>query len=149
MIGGDQHGPAGGRDRLFEPAEAGVNGFGRLDCRVEDPGVPDHVPIGVVDHDEVEFAARDFRHQLVGHFGGRHLGLQIVGRHLGRGDQDAFLAVPNIFSFAAIEEERHVGVLLGFGNAKLGHALVGDDLAENVVERTLGEQGLKEFVQLG
>ena len=52
----------------------------------------DHVGIGVVQHDDVEAAGADRLDDLVGDLRRRHLGLQIVGRDLGRRHQDALLA---------------------------------------------------------
>src|SRR3546814_1783464 len=49
----------------------------------------DHVGIGEIHHHQVELAGADRRHQLVGHLWGRHLRLQVIGRDLGRGHQDA------------------------------------------------------------
>ena len=41
-------------DRLGQSAEAGIDGLDRLDRRVDAAGMPDHVGIGVVQHDDVE-----------------------------------------------------------------------------------------------
>lgn len=49
-------------------------------------------------------------------------------------DQDALLALVG-FLAAAGEEEGHMGVLLGLGDAQLGLAMLGQVLAEDVGQR--------------
>ena len=102
-------------------------------------GVADHVGVGVIDDDEVEGAALDRRDQLVGHLGRRHLGLQIVGRDLGRGHQDAALAGKLLLA-PAIEEEGDVRVFLGLGDAQLLQAGARHHLAEGVAQLLGREQ---------
>ena len=92
VIGGDQQRAALGLDRGAQPAEAAIDRLHRLDGGGEIAGVADHVGVGEIDDDQVELVGLDRRDQLVGHFIGRHLRLQVVGRDLGRGHQDALLA---------------------------------------------------------
>ncbi len=92
-----------------------------------------HVTVGVVADDEVVAAAVDSLHQLVGHFGRTHLGLEIVGGNVWRRHHDAFFARKGVFPSTA-EKEGDVGVFFGLGNAQLGLALLGQVGAEHVVE---------------
>ena len=70
-----------------------------------------HIAICEVDHDEVELLAVDGADELVGHLGCRHLGLQVVGGHLGRSHKHTLLTLEGILA-TAVEEECHVGILL-------------------------------------
>ena len=68
-----------------------------------------------------------------------HLGLQVVGRDVvRRGEHLAVLAVEGLLA-AAVEEVRHVRVLLGLGAAELLQPGARDDLGEDVRERLLRE----------
>ena len=93
----------------------------------------DHVAVGVVADDGVEPAAGDRRHQLVGQLVRAHLGLQVVGRNLGRRHQHALLAGIGCLD-SAVEEIGDVRVLLGLGNAQLPEPLPGDVFAETVAD---------------
>ena len=95
--------------------------------------MPDHVAVGIVEDDHVVFPAFDPLDHLVGDDVGAHLRLHVIGRNLGRGDQRAVLARVGLLD-AAVEKEGDVRVLLRFRNPQLGEALVGDVLAEGVVE---------------
>ena len=148
VVGGHQHRPADMLDRALEPSEAAVDGFDGGDGGGELAGMADHVGIGVVHHREIESAALDRRHQLVGHLIGRHLGLQIIGCDLGRGDQDALLAGEGPL-LPAVEEEGDMGVLLGLGDAQLVLAGSCQKLAQRVAQILGGEQHGMETVQLG
>ena len=118
VVGGDQNRAALGFDRGAKPPEATVDRFHRLDGGVENAAMAHHVGVGEVDDDQVEAVGLDRRHQLVGHFVSRHLGLEIVSRDLGRGHQDALLAREQAL-LAAVEEEGDVRVFLGLGDAQL------------------------------
>ena len=61
-------------------------------------------------------------------------GLQIVGRDVRARHEDAFLAGERRFA-AAGEEERHVRVFLGFGDAQLLQAERREVFAERVLHR--------------
>ena len=97
-----------------------------------------HVAVGEVEDNHVVIAALNALDGLLRDLGGAHLRLEIVGGHLGGGDQAAVLAGEHLL-VAAVEEEGHVGVLLRLGNAQLGIALLGDILAENVGQLPVGE----------
>ena len=139
MVGGQDHLAAGGQHRVDHLAGALVHGLHGLDGGVKHAGVAHHVTVGKVQDDHVILAALDPLDALLGHLGGAHLGLQVVGGHLGAGDDAAVLAGEGLFP-AAVEEEGDVGVLLGLGDAQLGHAQVGDILAHDVgqVHRGIG-----------
>ena len=54
-------------------AEAGVDRLDRLDRRLEDAGVADHVGVGVVADEQRVVAGTDRGDQMLGHLGGGHL----------------------------------------------------------------------------
>ena len=110
--------------------------------------MPDHVGVGVVEHDQVVLAGADRRDGLCGQFGRRHFGLQVIGRDLGRRHHDAVLAVVRLLA-AAVEKIRHVRILLGLRHAELRAAGGGNHLAEDVrkgLRRQDGSHQLVEFV---
>ena len=96
-------------------------------------GVADHVGVGVVHDDGVEFVLLDGFYDRVGDACGRHFGFQIVGRDFGRRHQDAFFAGEGLFD-AAVEEIGDVGVFFGFRAAQILVLNVGEDLREDVLE---------------
>jgi len=75
---------------------------------------------------------------LVGHFRCAHFRLQVVGSDFWRRDQDALFAGERLFA-ATGEEERHVGVFLGFGDAQLGLAVFSQVVAQHVLQAARGE----------
>ena len=139
VVGGEQHLAARGQHRADDPARALVHGLDGLDRRLEHAGVAHHVAVGKVQDDDVVFAALDAPHALVGHEVGAHFGLQVVGCHLGAGDEGPVLALEGRLD-AAVEEEGHVGVFFGLGDAQLGEALFGQILAHDMGEG-LGLEG--------
>ena len=80
--------------------------------------VTHHVAVGIVDDDEVVLLCLDGLNEFVLDLVSAHLGLEVVGRHLGTVDQDAVLVLEGFFS-AAIEEECDVGIFLGLGDVQL------------------------------
>ena len=84
-----------------------VHRLDRLDRRLEDAGVPDHVRVGVVDHDQRVVARADRRDQVLGHLGRRHLRLQVVGPDLRARRHVARLALLRLLD-PAVEEEGDV-----------------------------------------
>ena len=73
------------RDALVESLDSLLDGG-------VDSGVTHHVAVGEIDHDEVIFLGIDRLDELFGHLGSAHLGLEVVGRHLWRGNEYAVLA---------------------------------------------------------
>ena len=71
-------------------------------------------------------------HKGCSHFGGAHLGLQVVGGNLGRIDKDAVLILERSLA-AAVEEECHVGIFFSFGYAQLFKAGGCDCLAQGLL----------------
>ena len=114
-------------------AHAGVNRFHGCLGGVEDACVTDHVAVGEVDNDDVVLAGEHAFNQSVAHFIGAHFRLEIVCRNGRRLDKHSVLALV-LFLNASVEEEGYMGVLLGFGNAELGHAEGGNVFAEGVFQ---------------
>ena len=77
---------------------------------------------------------REVGDEVVGDPRRAHLGHQVVGRDLLRGNEDAILARVGLFA-AAVEEVRHVRVLLGLGQAEIGPAVRGEHVRQVVAER--------------
>ena len=100
--------------------------------RADHAGMADHVGVGVVDDDEVEHVTLQTLHEFVGHGVGAHLWLVIVGGHVARaGHKDTFLAIDGLLD-AAVEEERHMGVLLGLGDVQLPPPVFGEHVGQYV-----------------
>ena len=66
MICGDQHGTAHLQERLFQPLEAGIDGFSRLHSRRHDTRVADHVTVGIIYDNQIKFRILDGIHKGVG-----------------------------------------------------------------------------------
>ncbi len=111
--------------------DAVVNGFTRFDGGIEHTGVTNHVAIRVVTDDDVVLAALDGRNQLVSQLFGAHFRLQVIGRHF-RAGHDLAIFAGEAGLFATVEEEGDVSILLGFGDAQLGLALLGQPLTQSV-----------------
>ena len=90
-----------------------------------------HVRIGEVDDIHIRLVVFDRGRQRIGNGGLTHLGLQIVGRDLRTRDNGALL--PRLFGFnAAVQEERDMRVLLGFGNMVLTQACGSEHVGKHV-----------------
>ena len=104
-----------------------------------DAGVADHVRVGDIADDHVVPPRADVLAQARGQLRTAHLRLQVVGGDLRRRHQHAVLARLRRFP-AAAEEERHVRVLFGFGDAQLGQAVGGQHFRQRVVQ-IVGAEG--------
>ena len=133
VVGGDQALTAHLEDRVNDLAYAVVGRFDRLDGCLEHAGMADHVAVCKVQDDNVVLAGQDALDALLGDSRLAHLRLKVIGRDLGRRNQSTVLARILLLD-AAVEEERNMCVLLGLSNAQLGHAQIGDILAEGVLE---------------
>ena len=78
----------------------------------------DHVAVGKVKDNRIIFFALDRINNLVRHLVCAHFGLHIVGRYFRGSNKDSVLALVLLFN-AAVEEERHMSVLLGLCDSKL------------------------------
>ena len=137
VVGGDHGDAAHFQGGLHHPAHARVHRLHGLDGGLENAGVAHHVAVGEVQDDDVIRAGVDALDALVADLPGAHLGLEVVGGHLGGGHQHPVLAGVLLFH-AAVEEEGDVGVLLRFGDAQLGHAHGAEVLAQAVFHRDPG-----------
>ena len=118
VIGGDDHATARGHRRIDDAPDRAVGRGHRGAGRPEVAGVSDHVGVREVHDREVVGTTRDGLHQRVGDARGAHLGAQVVGGDLGRGHEHAVLAGERRLA-AAVEEIRHVSVLLRLGGVEL------------------------------
>ena len=111
--------------------EASVGRLHRFDHGVEDTSVPHHVWVGEVETQKVRLPRCQGLDRLVRQLIRRHLGLQIVGGHLGAGRHGPLLPVKRRFS-SSTEEERDVRILLRLCHAELRLSFGADHLSEGV-----------------
>ncbi len=137
VVGGDDHRAARLLKRGDNTGKALIHRLAGLDRGPEIAGMADHVGVGIVRHDQV-IARLDGADEMIGDLLGRHLGLKIIGRNLGRRGHIAILARLGRF-LAAVEEEGDVGIFLGFGKVELGHTLFGHPFAQRVDDRLFRE----------
>ena len=83
MVGDDDGLIIVGLGSLDDVAHAVVHSVYGLGDGIVDAGMAYHVTIGKVHDDEVILLGVDGTNELVLHLVGRHLGLQVVGGHLG------------------------------------------------------------------
>ena len=133
MVGSQENDAARVQHRVGDLAHALVNSLDGFDRCVKHAGVADHVAVGEVQDDDVVLAALNAGLALVGNLVGAHFGLEVVGGNLRAGDDLAVLALAGLLN-TAVEEEGHMGVLLGLGNAQLGLAVGGQILAQRVLQ---------------
>ena len=134
MISCDQQGPAHLAGGIEEPTHAAINAANGLHGGVHIAGVPNHVGVGVVDHNKGVDPLADRCHAPIGEGVSRHVRGLVVGGHLGGGDQMAILTRKRLFH-PAVEEIGDVGIFLGFSRAELAQAGAGDHLAQQVIKR--------------
>ncbi len=142
--------PAGRANRVDDFADARIDRFDGTN-RCAESRVPDHVRVREIDEDEIVLPADDGVAHGIGDAGGGHLGLEVVGRHfLGRREHLAIFPFEG-FLATAVEEVRHVRILLGLGAAKLLVSRPGDDLREDVRKDVFrkGDRQIEFAVVLG
>ena len=107
------------------------------------PGVPDHVGVREVDDREGEVLLLPVPQERLGRLARAHLGLVVVGRDVARRRRQlAHLALVRLL-LPAVEEVRHVRVLLGLGDVELRAALARDDRPDGD-RRPLRREGDRE-----
>ena len=72
VISGDQHGAALTSHRIQQPADASIHRLNGFLGGIHDPGVPHHVWVGVVDHNQRVVRLLDGCDTAVGELFGRH-----------------------------------------------------------------------------
>ena len=133
VVGSDQALTAHLEDGVNDLAYAVIGSLDRLDCSLEYAGVTYHIAVCEVEDNNVVLAGQDALYALLGNGRLAHLRLEIIGCNLRGRDQSTILARVLLLN-AAVEEERNVCVLLGLGNAELGHTQIGDIFAERVLQ---------------
>ena len=121
------------RSEVFCFLDGSVHGLYGLHSGLKDAGVADHVAVGEVQDDDIILAALDPLLALCSDLRSAHLRLQVVGGHLRAGDDAAVLSRVGSLD-TAVEEEGDVSVLLGLGDAQLGLAVLGQVLAQNILQ---------------
>lgn len=124
---------------LVDGSNSSISSLDTLDSSLVDSSVSDHIGRGKVAHDEGVLAGLDLLGNFITNSSSRHLGFQVVGGDLGRGNQVTVLTV-ELGLGTSVEEEGDVGVLLGLGNVALGDLLLGEPLSKNV-GHGLGREG--------
>lgn len=105
-------------DGVVDAAEFGVDGLDGADGGLHLAGVTDHIGVSEVDDHDIEGGAADGFDDCIGDAGGGHLGGEVVGGDLLRGDEGAVFAGKGLLD-AAVEEVGDVGVLLGLCHAQV------------------------------
>ena len=118
-----------GFDHFVTTLVDGLNGF---HDRFIDAGMADHVAVREVERNIIELLRLNSSHEGFGHFRSRHLRLHVIGRHFRTRNQDTLLT--RILGFAtAVEEESHMGKLLGLGDTQLFHTQLAYHFAKRVL----------------
>ena len=99
-----------------------------------------HIRISKINDDHIIFVTADGLTQSVANLISAHLGLQVIGGHiLGGIHQHSVLAGVRLLH-TAIEEESHMGILLGLGDPGLGHMVGRQPFPEGIGNRYLVER---------
>ena len=133
VVGSDQALAAHLEDGINDLAYAVIGSLNRLYSSLEYAGVTYHIAVCEVEDNNVVLAGQDALYALLGNGRLAHLRLEIIGCNLRGRNEGAILAWILLLN-AAVEEERNVCVLLGLGNAELGHTQIGDIFAERVLQ---------------
>ena len=94
-------------------------------------GMSHHIPVRVIQANEINTLFIQLLHDLLGHDRGRHFGLQIVGCHFRRRYQNTALSLERLFP-SPVQEERHVSIFLRLGNTQLFQSLLGNIFPDRV-----------------
>ena len=133
VVGGHERRPSDLPHHLHDPLQVPVHRFDRLDRRRENARVPHHVPVGEVEDHQGVLSRGDLGHGALPDLVRAHLGLEVVGGHGRRRDQDPRL--PGVDRLLpAVEEVRDVGVLFRLGDPEVRETRVGQRPREDVVE---------------
>ena len=139
VIRGDDHRPAGGKNGLGKAANGGIDRLDGIYRRREIAGMPDHVRIGEIHHDQIMAMALNTVERGSKNAVCTHFRLQIISRNLRRRDHHPRLTVSLAF-LSTIQEEGHMWIFLGFGKAQLPPAGPGHNLAKRVAELLRAKQ---------
>ena len=145
VIGGNQQRSVNVFDGLDHSAQALVNRGHRFQSRFHNAGMADHVAVGEIADDDVEFLLFDGVNQMVRHFVNRHFRFQVIGGNLRAGNQNSRFPGEFLF-FPAVEKESDVRVFFGFGNPQLGEAVFRHHFAEDMHQRFRREHRLHETI---
>ena len=117
--------------------------YGIADCIVHS-GMADHVAVGKVEDDHILLFTSDSLAELARNLNRTHLRLQVVGGNLRRVYKDTVLKFKRSLA-SAVEEEGHVSVFFGLGDAELTLARLGNGLAEGVADFFLVEENVQSL----
>ena len=101
----------------------------------------DHVGVGEIDHQQVVAHGFDAVQRGLQNAGGAHLRLQVIGRHLRRGNKNTVLALCHGF-IAPVQEKGDMRIFLGLGKAQLATPGLGDRRAKGAADLLRAEQDL-------
>ena len=134
MIGCNQHRATFCANCRFNPTQAGIHRFNRLDRGLDLAGVANHIGISKVHDDHIERSFFCRLHNCIGNSGSTHLRLQIVRRHLRGWHHNAVLSREWLLD-SSVEKICHVRVLLGLGHPQVPHVQPAHDVGQNVRHR--------------
>ncbi len=146
MVGGDDDRALGPLDGVHEPAELQIDRLDGEHRGLEVAGVADHVAVREVDAQVLDPSALDGREGGVGDLRRLHPGALLEGDVVA-GDLDVVLErLVELARAVAVPEVGHVAVLLGLAAGELGHAVVGEVLAEGALDvRRVDQEVLGEL----
>lgn len=130
--------------RLINGLDGRVSGLATPDRGFVNAGMADHIGGREIVHQKPVFVVADAFHELVGHSLGGHLGLEVVGGDF-RGGNEVAVLEGELLLDAAVEEEGHVGVLLGLGDVALRDGCLAERFGEDVAH-VLRDEGDGEGV---
>ena len=128
-------------DCLRHTSYAGIHGFDGLNGCFHHAGVPDHVTVGKIEHDDIVFTAVYALHNPVGDLTRAHLRLEVIGCYLRRGDKHPVLPLIALLN-AAVEKESDVCIFLGLGYSQLLQTLFTDIFTKGIRKRLRMERHL-------
>ena len=112
MIGRDDYRPAFGKRCLDYAPQALIDSLYWSYGRTKIARVSDHIRVRVIHDHSIKTPAGNLVNDFIGDTKRAHFRLEIVGRNLRRGDQDALLAW-KLRLDASVEEERDMRILFG------------------------------------
>jgi hypothetical protein len=122
-----------------DPREAAVCRLDRLHHRRDHAAVTDHVRVGEVDDREAVTVVLESAAKPLGNLVGGHLRFLVIGADVARArDEDPGLA-GELVLLAAVEEVRHVRVLLGLGDVQLTEIVLCQRFGQRLVDILLAE----------
>lgn len=116
---------------LIHTSDSLVSRRNALNASLVHSSMANHVRRSEVVHQELEFLLSNSLRKLVSYGSGTHFRIQVISGNLWGWDQFTLFALELLLN-ASVEEERDVGVLLGFSNMTLLEVLLAEPLSQDV-----------------